>query len=58
MGLNNETLISVNWRTRVVAEMTLDGRQVRKLVREEGMFPSKTVLIRSASLPTRTWWSP
>ena len=28
MGLNADTLISVNWRTRVVAEMTLDGRQV------------------------------
>ena len=35
MGLNNDTLISVNWRTRVVAEMTLDGRQVRKPVRRE-----------------------
>lgn len=35
MGLNNETLISVNWRTRVVAEITLDGRQVRKSEREE-----------------------
>ena len=28
LGANADTLISVNWRTRVVAEMTLDGRQL------------------------------
>ena len=41
MGLNADTLISVNWRTRVVAEMTLDGRQV-SLSQEGRNFCCKT----------------
>ena len=39
LGLNNQTLVSVNWRTKVVAEMTLTGRQLGSFSHPELVEP-------------------
>ena len=39
MGLNMDTLVSVNWRTKTVAELTLDGDEVGSFSHEEMVEP-------------------
>ena len=39
MGLNQDTLVSVNWRTKKVAEMTLDGEEVGWFTHDEMVEP-------------------
>ena len=39
LGQNQDTLVSVNWRTRTVAEMTFDGVQVASFTHKEMVEP-------------------
>ena len=39
MGLNQDTLVSVNWRTKKVAEMTLDGEEIGWFTHDEMVEP-------------------
>ena len=52
MGLYQDTLVSVNWRTKTVAEMTLDGQLIGSFSHQEMVEPIAVSLTPQVCLLT------
>ena len=58
LGVNKDTLVTVNWRTKVVAEINFQGTQVMRGRISLGFLSCYTNIPRSARSATGRWWSP